>query len=53
MNSEFGALKRERAESELENLVTFGCVFSFQVASLRRVNGGDTVPRGGVRASVL
>lgn len=48
MNSEFRAVKRERAESELENLVTFGGVFSFQVAGLRRINGGDTVPRGGV-----
>lgn len=53
MNGEFGAAKGERTESELEDLVAFGGVFRFQVARLRCVNGGDTVPRGGVGAGVL
>lgn len=53
VNGELGAVKREGAESELEDLVAFGGVFSLQVTRLRRINGGDTVPGGGVGSSVL
>lgn len=53
MNGELGAAKGEGAESELEDLVAFGGVFSLQVTRLRCINGGDTVPGGGVGAGVL
>lgn len=52
MNGEVGGVKGERAESKLEYLVAFGGVFSLQVTRLRRINGGDTVPGGGVGAGV-
>lgn len=52
MKGEVGGVKGERAESELEYLVAFGGVFSLQVTRLRRIDGGDTVPGGGVGAGV-
>lgn len=53
MRDELGIFDRERADGELENLISLGGPLGLDIRYLLRIDGEDFLPRGGVIAGFL
>ncbi|KAK8588480.1 hypothetical protein V6N13_087401 [Hibiscus sabdariffa] len=53
VGSDFGARYGKGADGELEELEAFRGASSLEISGFRRVEGGNSIPRGGERAGVL